>query len=151
MPSIAGVAVLGLAGCAGGTTSAAPEATVTVTAEATPTATVTVEPTPAETTKAPAETPTKQAKPADEPTEDAKADQSATFSVPDGVGMDYQSAQDLWRSKGLVVLPAEDATGANRLPFLDSNWVVLGQTPAAGTQAQDGDTITALVKKYTDD
>ena len=65
--------------------------------------------------------------------------------------MNYQGAQDLWRSAGLVVLPAEDATGANRIPFLDSNWVVLAQDLKPGTRVEDGTGITATVKKYTDD
>lgn len=76
---------------------------------------------------------------------------SDSITVPDGVGMNYQDAQDLWRSQGLVVMPAEDATGANRIPILDSGWVVVSQDPAAGTQASDGDAITATIKKYTDD
>ena len=50
-----------------------------------------------------------------------------------------------------MVGPAVDATGANRLPVLDLNWVVLEQDPAAG-EVVDADTvITATVKKYTDD
>lgn len=70
--------------------------------------------------------------------------------VPDGVGKDYQTAQDLWRAAGLSVAPANDATGANRLPIVDSNWVVLSQEPAAGTSVPNGTSITATVKKYTD-
>ena len=71
-------------------------------------------------------------------------------TVPNGVGKDYQTAQDLWRAAGLVVLPATDALGANRLPIIDSNWVVLSQIPKAGTKVQSGSTITATVKKFTD-
>jgi hypothetical protein len=70
--------------------------------------------------------------------------------VPSGVGLDYQSAQDLWRASGLLVLPATDATGAGRLPVIDANWVVLSQNPAAGTMVAKGSFITAAVKKYTD-
>lgn len=74
----------------------------------------------------------------------------ATLVVPSGVGMDYQSAQDLWRGVGLHVAPATDATGRGRLPVIDSNWVVLGQDPAAGRTVEAGTFITATVKKYTD-
>lgn len=74
-----------------------------------------------------------------------------TIKVPNGVGMDYQSAQDLWRSAGLIVAPATDATGAHRLPLIDSNWVVLAQDLKAGSKVPDGTLITATVKKYTDD
>jgi beta-lactam-binding protein with PASTA domain len=70
--------------------------------------------------------------------------------VPDGVGSNYQDAQDLWRAAGLHVLPAIDATGANRIPIIDSNWYVLAQDPAAGTVVPMDSFITATVKKYTD-
>jgi hypothetical protein len=71
--------------------------------------------------------------------------------VPNGVGLNYQAAQDLWRAAGLHVAPAHDATGVHRLPIIDSNWVVLAQDPPAGTQVERGTFITATVKKYTDD
>ncbi|WP_186315529.1 PASTA domain-containing protein [Catellatospora sichuanensis] len=71
--------------------------------------------------------------------------------VPDGVGKDYQAAQDIWRAAGLHVAPAHDATGAHRLPMIDSNWVVLSQNPPAGGRVDAGSFITATVKKYTDD
>jgi PASTA domain len=82
------------------------------------------------------------------PTRTTKA--AATVKVPNGVGMDYQSAQDVWRAAGLVVAPAKDATGAHRLPVIDSNWVVLGQDVKAGSKVPEGTLITATVKKYTD-
>jgi beta-lactam-binding protein with PASTA domain len=74
----------------------------------------------------------------------------AAVVVPNGVGLDYQSAQDLWRAAGLHVLPAKDATGANRLPVIDSNWLVVGQDPSAGVTVKSGSFITATVRKYTD-
>jgi hypothetical protein len=64
--------------------------------------------------------------------------------------MDYQSAQDIWRAAGMHVAPAIDATGAHRLPVIDSNWLVLSQDPAAGTVVAADSFITATVKKYTD-
>jgi hypothetical protein len=70
--------------------------------------------------------------------------------VPNGVGMNYQAAQDAWRAAGLHVSPAVDATGANRLPIIDSNWVVLSQNPSSGTRVESGSFIVATVKKYTD-
>ncbi|MBI1377787.1 MAG: PASTA domain-containing protein [Frankiales bacterium] len=81
------------------------------------------------------------------PAETAAAD---TITVPNGVGMDYQSAQDLWRAAGLHVAPATDATGANRLPIIDSNWVVLAQDLKPGSKVPADSFITATVKKYTD-
>jgi hypothetical protein len=94
------------------------------------------------------------AKPADTPTDrpgDTKAPKPAKLKVPDGVGLDYQSAQDVWRAAGLHVAPAEDAKGAHRIPVLDANWIVVSQTPKAGTQVDAGSSITATVKKSTDD
>ncbi|WP_222594171.1 PASTA domain-containing protein [Terrabacter aerolatus] len=75
---------------------------------------------------------------------------ASKITVPDGVGMNYQEAQDLWRAAGLVVAPADDATRAHRLPVLDSNWVVLGQDLTAGSKVASGSMITATVMKYTD-
>ena len=67
-----------------------------------------------------------------------------------GVGRDYQTAQDIWRSQGLVVLTAKDALGLGRFPFIDSNWVVLAQTPKAGKCVKKNSSIRATVKKFTD-
>jgi len=72
------------------------------------------------------------------------------LKVPNGVGLDYQSAQDLWRSAGLHVMIATDATGAHRLPLIDSNWVVLAQDLKAGSKVPTDSFITATVKKYSD-
>jgi beta-lactam-binding protein with PASTA domain len=75
---------------------------------------------------------------------------AARVTVPDGVGQNYQTAQDLWRGAGLIVLPAEDASGEDRLMVLDANWVVLAQDPGAGSKVPAGSTIRATVKKYSD-
>ncbi|GIF16263.1 PASTA domain-containing protein [Actinoplanes teichomyceticus] len=74
----------------------------------------------------------------------------AKVVVPNGVGLDYQSAQDLWRAAGLHVAPATDATGAHRLPLVDANWVVVSQDLKAGTKVAADSFITATVKKYSD-
>ena len=80
----------------------------------------------------------------------ASSTPNETVVVPNGVGLDYQSAQDVWRAAGLHVAPAIDALGANRLPVIDSNWVVLSQDLPAGSVVPVGSFITATVKKYTD-
>ena len=100
-------------------------------------------PAPPATTTVPATKPA----PAEGTTRAAKA---ARIEVPSGVGLDYQSAQDLWRAAGLHVAPAKDATGENRIPVIDANWVVLSQTPAAGAMVEAGSFITATVKKDSD-
>jgi len=82
--------------------------------------------------------------------ETTPAVEAANIKVPNGVGKDYQSAQDLWRAAGLHVAPATDATGAHRLPVIDSNWVVLSQDLKAGSTVPADTFITATVKKYSD-
>src|SRR3982751_6907139 len=69
----------------------------------------------------------------------------AMIKVPNGVGLDYQSAQDLWRAAGLHVTPAIDATGAHRLPIIDANWVVLAQDLKAGSKVPVDSFIRATV------
>lgn len=71
-------------------------------------------------------------------------------TVPNGVGLNYQDAQDAWRAAGLHVAPAHDATGANRVPVLDANWVVLSQDLEPGSKVAADSFITATIKKYTD-
>lgn len=129
--AVTAAALLATAAFTGCSSTATPPATVTVTATPTPTP---VAPEPV----APAEP---------EPAAPAAA---AKVTVPNGVGMNYQAAQDKWRAAGLYVMPATDATGANRVMILDANWVVLGQSPKAGTKVAAGSDVTATVKKYTD-
>jgi beta-lactam-binding protein with PASTA domain len=122
-------AMLPLTACAAATTpgSTAPAATVAA-APKTPTA--------PKTTAAPKTT-----------TRPVTAVKVAKIKVPNGVGLDYQSAQDRWRAAGLHVLPAVDATGKHRLPVIDANWIVLSQDPKAGKKVNRGTFITATVKK----
>ncbi len=123
------VCALALAACAG-----SPSTTVTVTE----TATTLTSPTQAEATEA-------------APSDVAPAPEADVVVVADMVGQNYQDAQDIWRASGLVVVPAEDATGANRLAVLDSNWYVVAQSPEGGTEVPTGTSIQASIKKYTDD
>jgi len=124
-------AMLSLTAC-GSTTSPAPAPAADA---ATTVATVTTEPVAPKTrTAVPAATAAKVVK----------------IKVPNGVGLDYQSAQDRWRAAGLHVAPAVDATGAHRLPLIDSNWIVLAQNLKAGSKVPRGSFITATVKKNTD-
>jgi beta-lactam-binding protein with PASTA domain len=83
-------------------------------------------------------------------TQSQPATNQSTVTVPNGVGLNYQQAQDAWRGAGLHVSPATDASGAHRLPIIDSNWVVLSQNPPAGATVAVGSFIVATVKKYTD-
>ena len=131
------VAAVGVAACGpkadAGTATGQPAPTVTVTA-----------------------TPLAQASQSAAATEPARTAQTGaatattTVVTPNGVGLNYQAAQDAWRAAGLHVSPAIDATGANRLPIIDSNRVVLTQDPPAGAPVEAGSFIVATVKKYTD-
>lgn len=47
-------------------------------------------------------------------------------------------------------MPETDALGVNRIPVLDTNWLVVGQDVPAGTQVQSGSPVTMTVKKTTD-
>lgn len=133
----AGVTLL-LTAC-GGSTPTEPAQPITVTRTSIVTQTVSV---PATTSAAAASAPAS-------PSASAPS-VAAEITVPNGVGLNYQQAQDLWRAAGLHVAPAHDATGANRLPVIDSNWVVLSQDLKPGTKVPAGSIITATVKKYTD-
>jgi PASTA domain len=80
----------------------------------------------------------------------APAPQPSTVKVPDVKGMNYQDAQDLLRANGLIVLPATDALGADRLALVDLNWYVVSQDIAPGSTVDAGSGITCTILKYTD-
>lgn len=126
-----------LSGCG---SSSQPAETVTVTAPAeTVTATA---PAPPPTTQAPAPAATQAA---------PQPAQAGVVVVPDFTqSPNYQDAQDLARGLGLTVLPGVDATGANRIPVLDSGWIVVSQDVPAGSEVAPGTSITMTVKKTTD-
>lgn len=80
----------------------------------------------------------------------APAPAPAIVVVPDLTGMNYQAAQDLLRSKGLVVFPAVDGLGAGRFAVLDSNWYVVSQDVQPGSSVDAGTGVTCTILKYTD-
>ena len=122
---------------------------MTTTTVATPEVTKTVEvPAAAPAPAAPA-APAPAAPAAPAPAAPAPAAPSSVL-VPNAIGKDYQTAQDLWRAAGLHVAPAIDALGAHRVAVLDSNWVVLSQSPAPGSSVPTDTAITATIKKFTD-
>jgi hypothetical protein len=51
------------------------------------------------------------------------------------------------QSVGLYNLAEEDCTGQNRLLLYDRNWVVVKQSPPAGTRVNEDKTITLCSKK----
>lgn len=66
------------------------------------------------------------------------------------VGKNYQTAQDIWRGQGFVVLPAKDGLGLGRLSWKDKNWKVTAQSPKAGTCVKKKSSVRATIVKYTD-
>ncbi|MGZ4542536.1 MAG: hypothetical protein ACXVXI_05315 [Mycobacteriaceae bacterium] len=50
------------------------------------------------------------------------------------------------RAAGVFCSRSTDATGAGRMQVLDRNWVVVGQTPAAGVLIGEGDAVLSVVK-----
>ena len=105
-------------------------------------------------TEAPVTVTERQRARAPEPTRDAPAEAaesappaSAGIVVPNVVGEDHQYAQDTMQAAGLYNLAEEDATGQGRLLLWDRNWVVVSQSPAAGTRVADDATIILRSKQ----
>ena len=66
--------------------------------------------------------------------------------MPDVVCMDLQSAQDTIQEAGVFFSRSNDATGDDRMQLVDSNWLVVGQTPAAGTPIGEFEAVLDVVK-----
>jgi beta-lactam-binding protein with PASTA domain len=67
--------------------------------------------------------------------------------VPDVVGLDLQTAQDTLQEAGYRHLDSIDDTGRGRSQVVDSNWVVVSQSPSAGDQASKAYKVTLFVVK----
>lgn len=68
------------------------------------------------------------------------------FLMPDVVCMNLQEAQDEIQDHGVFFSRSEDASGRGRSQLIDSNWIVVGQTPAVGTKIGEGDAVLSVVK-----
>ncbi len=66
--------------------------------------------------------------------------------MPDVVCMNLQSAQDRIQKTGVFYSRSRDATGKGRMQLFDRNWVVVSQSPAAGTPIGEGDAVLSVVK-----
>ncbi|WP_024795642.1 hypothetical protein [Tomitella biformata] len=60
--------------------------------------------------------------------------------------MNLQVAQDTIQAAGVFFSRSDDATGAGRRQVLDSNWIVVGQTPPAGADVGEGEAVLSAVK-----
>ncbi|WP_432832425.1 PASTA domain-containing protein [Dactylosporangium sp. CA-092794] len=67
--------------------------------------------------------------------------------VPDVRCRDLQTAQDALRGAGFYLLVPKDGLGGHRVPLVDRDWIVVGQSVAPGTQAGYKTTITLTVVK----
>jgi hypothetical protein len=71
---------------------------------------------------------------------------TAPALMPDVICLDLQEAQDLIQESGVFFSRSVDATGEGRKQIMDRNWVVVGQTPAAGAPIGEGEAELAVVK-----
>lgn len=66
--------------------------------------------------------------------------------MPDVLCMDLQAAQDTIQAAGVFFSRSDDATGQGRAQMVDRNWVVVGQTPAAGSAVAEAEAVLSVVK-----
>lgn len=66
--------------------------------------------------------------------------------MPNVMCMNLQAAQDLIQEQGVFFSRSADATGQGRRQVVDANWVVVGQTPAAGALIGEGEAVLSVVK-----
>lgn len=69
-----------------------------------------------------------------------------TAIMPDVVCMNLQAAQNRIQEEGVFYSRSEDASGEGRSQLIDRNWVVVAQTPSAGTEFGEGDAVLSAVK-----
>lgn len=68
------------------------------------------------------------------------------FLMPNVVCMNLQEAQDEIQDHGVFYSRSRDASGRNRSQFIDSNWIVIKQSPAPGKKIGEGDAMLSAVK-----
>lgn len=66
--------------------------------------------------------------------------------MPAVVCMNLQVAQDTIQTAGVFFSRSDDATGQGRFQLDDSNWIVVGQTPAPGAPIGEFDAVLSVVK-----
>lgn len=66
--------------------------------------------------------------------------------MPDVKCMNLQAAQDLIQENGVFFSRSDDASGEGRMQVIDSNWIVVGQTPAAGSPVSEAEAVLSVVK-----
>ena len=81
-----------------------------------------------------------------EPVETTAPAPAESAIMPDVVCMNLQAAQNKIQEAGVFFSRSEDASGEGRSQLVDSNWVVVAQTPSAGTEIGEGDAMLSAVK-----
>ena len=71
---------------------------------------------------------------------------AAPAIMPNVVCMNLQDAQDTIQSAGVFFSRSADATGAGRRQLVDSNWIVVDQTPSAGSPFGEIEAVLSAVK-----
>lgn len=71
---------------------------------------------------------------------------AAQAIMPAVVCMNLQAAQNTIQAAGVFFSRSKDATGAGRKQIVDSNWVVVSQSPAPGTPFGEGEAVLSVVK-----
>ncbi|MFF3568150.1 PASTA domain-containing protein [Nocardia jiangxiensis] len=71
---------------------------------------------------------------------------AATRLMPHVVCMNLQDAQNAIHAVGVFFSRSRDATGAGRRQIIDSNWIVVAQSPVPGTPISEGDAVLSVVK-----
>jgi beta-lactam-binding protein with PASTA domain len=73
----------------------------------------------------------------------------ACLTMPNFTGMDLQSAQDKVQADLGIWYSDSHEVGGDRMQIIDSNWIVVSQTPAPGTCVSEDTAIDFGVKsKY---
>ncbi|AFA71232.1 hypothetical protein GPOL_c01590 [Gordonia polyisoprenivorans VH2] len=67
-------------------------------------------------------------------------------TMPNVVCMNLQAAQNAIQRAGVFFSRSEDATGEVRSQIVDSNWIVVSQTPLAGSPVTEGQAVLSAVK-----
>lgn len=67
-------------------------------------------------------------------------------TMPDVVCMNLQDAQDAIQETGVFFSRSNDASGQDRLQVVDSNWIVVGQSPEVGSPIGESDAVLDVVK-----
>ncbi|ALG84208.1 PASTA domain-containing protein [Gordonia phthalatica] len=83
---------------------------------------------------------------APETTKTAPAATAADAVMPNVVCMNLQDAQNAIQKAGVFFSRSKDASGQGRRQVLDRNWIVVAQTPDAGSPVGEGEAVLSAVK-----